>query len=379
MTVHVSPEAWRRCVRCKELKDPDVFPMGNGVRKRICEACGVKPPRACRRCGETRPAEDFLYRGYNCSECRALPSPSAERYLPRACFRCLEVKEPDGFPYGRAGIRREPYCWTCAEERAYETDARRHRVTRTDPTGRKLRWCKGCATEKDLIDDFYVTRRKEDGTPLYDYRCKACAQERIQDYSRSLRETPFGREKARIWKSAWRKRYPERYRAAQARYREKLKTDPERYAARMESQRMAYRLRRERETGVHIDELKRQAPRIVASEVSGWVPIEPFRAWLEEEVLPLFKVEPRRPGAAAPDPDTDELSVDLGRVAEVLAIDHRRLYAWRRENVWIPVESIRDAYERLDVPWMMEEHYPDLDAVMVSGPGYFALQAAAAT
>ena len=47
----------------------------------------------------------------------------------------------------------------------------------------KERVCRSCGKKKNLIEDFYMTRRSKKGFPsAYAYECKDCTVERIRDF-----------------------------------------------------------------------------------------------------------------------------------------------------------------------------------------------------
>ena len=54
----------------------------------------------------------------------------------------------------------------------------------------KERKCRSCGIKKDLIEDFYLTRKTKKGHPsAYAYECKECTVKRVME-SRKIRD-PF--------------------------------------------------------------------------------------------------------------------------------------------------------------------------------------------
>ena len=53
------------------------------------------------------------------------------------------------------------------------------------------RVCRSCGLKKDLIEDFYMTRKKKKGLPsAYAYECKECTVKRIIDSRKEKLDKP---------------------------------------------------------------------------------------------------------------------------------------------------------------------------------------------
>lgn len=49
----------------------------------------------------------------------------------------------------------------------------------------ETRQCSNCRETKDLAQDFYRKGKKSDGSPRYQYRCKACNPEVVRGYTQN--------------------------------------------------------------------------------------------------------------------------------------------------------------------------------------------------
>lgn len=249
----------------------------------------ARDARPCSRCGETRPADDYVYRGHVCKACREQGPPAAHRNQPRHCFRCHELKQPDDFAWGDgskakgpkpAYRRRRNVCKACVaiEDQAKAERQTRRRATWTTRTGRVVRRCSRCKKVKTLdAESFYVAQRD----PLrYDNYCKSC---RIARNTALLRRKladpehgPVEHERRNRWAREWRARNPERTKAYERRYREQLKADPERYAKRLEADRLSWRLRRERD-GADLSTVRALRPSVTPREMTDtYLPAAPL-------------------------------------------------------------------------------------------------------
>lgn len=286
-----------------------------------------RPDKECHRCGELRPAGDFVPRGRNCAACRKLPPPSARKRAFRPCMWCLEVKAPEEFPWGPGRgkgcyRRRRSVCTAClAQEKRRKQDAARERAERQatwEHNGVTVRRCSRCDTIKPLEDGFYVERRNPDGSVLRrSYQCKACQIERVGRLQRERLQNPETAEEARRRKTEqrrkWRENNRERYRELQKQYRKRVLADPERHARAMETARMAHRLKREQRDGIHIDNIRSLTPTLTAAEGGGTLPAGPLSKVVEAFVK------------------TNNIPYD--RALEEIGAHARQLSAWRTGEI----------------------------------------------
>lgn len=135
------------------------------------------------------------------------------------------------------------------------------RTTFQDPeTGRWTRVCRSCKETKDLENDFYPSKRDEDGNVVvWAYDCGSCSVERKAERSKRMRADPVLGPllRAQEWGyvKRWRERNKARYLRAHAAAKRRMWANARRRARTLENQRIAYRLKREREgkpvTGLH--------------------------------------------------------------------------------------------------------------------------------
>ena len=54
------------------------------------------------------------------------------------------------------------------------------------------RICRSCKKEKDLLTDFYKTRKDRGALPSsYSYECKSCTIKRVTVYRREIKDIPY--------------------------------------------------------------------------------------------------------------------------------------------------------------------------------------------
>jgi hypothetical protein len=316
----------------------------------------ARQARACSRCGEIKPPEDYVHRGRTCAACRAAGPPSAHRNLPRYCLRCHELKPPEAFAWGdgrkttRKGQRpafrrRRGVCQACIDQELREREEREQRAADRRSTwtvrGRRVRRCSKCGEVKDLENGFYVIRRNP--RIEYGYRCRTCTikasvaskQRRLADPA--TRDTE--REKRRRWQREWRPHNPEAYHAAQRRWAERMKADPERYARHLEACRLAWRLKRERD-GADLSNIRAlRVRRMPRDRTPGRLPVAPLVEVIDRAIRQAGLDRDYQVGS------TEEFLRELG-------LEPRSVRRWRTgefETVQFDIADI--ALTRLGLTW----------------------------
>jgi len=309
----------RTCLACFEQRPASAFAS---PRARKCDRCYVETEqrqaqrtRVCVRCEEPRPLSEYAPHGRCCAACSDKPPLGR----PRTCLRCGVVKEADAFAWGDGtkgrGVsrRRKGSCLECeaATRAAKELAAKERAAKRSswEQDGVMMRRCSRCTAVKPLETGFYVDEPAAKGMKRWRYWCKTCDAKRSTEYKRRRFTGPEMRAKYAAWNREWRKRNPERYKAALKRYADKVKADPQRHAAHLENCRIAYRLRQE-SRGRSLDSIRKQRAHLpLPADTFGRLPALPIVRALESYA--------RRE------------AVDEASVCEFVGIDPRNLFAWR--------------------------------------------------
>lgn len=331
--------AHRTCLACFELKSADDFTSPRGRKCAGCREKSAAPKfRPCQRCGEDKPASDFVRWGRVCAGCRALPVPSRVKRSKRKCARCFVLKDAEAFAWGdgRRGRgtyrRRRGVCLECeAAEREAKRLAAEARRASWEQDGVVVRRCCKCGEVKPLEEDFYVTLPNATGMKRWRYACRSCDNQRVDAYRRRMLKDSETRAKYAKWKRQWARRNPERYKAAQKRYADKIKADPKKHAAHLEACRIAYRLRQEAK-GRNLDEIRRQRAQFPAHDQIARVPAEPL--------VHAIEAFARR------------MELTDGEACEHVGIAARNLFGWRAgERRMVQFDVADRVLTRLGLAW----------------------------
>lgn len=214
--------------------------------------------------------------------------------------------------------------------------------------GRLVRPCSTCKKIKPL-EEFPLNGRRSDGSRRRDTRCKACTVIRMRAAYQKRRADPEKMQQERAkkasWNRDWRRRNPEAARAAQERYFAKVRADPERHARHLESTRIAYRLRRERETGGSVDDVRSISARHAAEESRTRVPVAPL-------VMLIDDIAARAALDRGAIYDPRAVDAALGTVCARADLNDRVLYRWRvGEDPTVALERAEVVIEALDAFW----------------------------
>ena len=85
-----------------------------------------------------------------------------------------------------------------------------------------LRKCLKCLKEKSLSDFGKLTQKNKEGVPYYRATCKECQTKPIRTYK-------YPREYHNFHRAKWRKKYPEKARAAVNAYRQRVRQPISKY------------------------------------------------------------------------------------------------------------------------------------------------------
>lgn len=291
-----------------------------GRRVRRCEHCGeVKPLTRhnfyLRRGADPAQARSWRYICKTCFRERALQR-------PRACLRCHEVKPGDDFDMGPAGKYRRGVCRACIAQDGERVRTGPPRKWATFERGGELvRRCYRCEGVFPLSSEHFYAGRPGEGVQSFDYRCKACAraesQRRYREQMADAVRAEQRRLKNREHQQRYKSRHPERTRESARRSAERTMRDPAKHRRRLETQRIAAALRRERKTGKLRQRAAPQGMRFsTEGEAVGLLPALPLARAIERLIANdhLRLVGDDQSHAEA--------------ICEGLGIDSRNLRAW---------------------------------------------------
>jgi len=239
-------------------------------------------------------------------------------------------------PYPTCRAAGQPQPWSHFQPRKYWEDGITVRTVQA--------YCRPCAKERERER----RRRTADLTAAEVERKRALARE---NYRRRRDRDPEYMANLRRYQRAYTKRrrdtdpeYRERRRKHARSYQAKVREDPD-----LRAKRNADALRRTKVRQMRAG-IPAELPK-VPGQRDRWLPISPFRDWLEREL--------QQPGGGS---SWDE-TIDREILADRLGVSTRRLYEWMHRNANVPESFVDSAGCNSGIPTLLADLYPEIYAL----------------
>lgn len=218
--------------------------------------------RRCRTCARDLPLSSYSGNtARRCEDCKAYAAGRRTGRVESTCRRCNTRKHRSEFP---------PQMQICNACRSAS-----HRT------------CTMCGESKPVPGGFYRSGKDRLGQPKYAARCKRCADALNAAYLAEAMKDPVKGTRLRAARAEacarWKEANPAKVRDLERAWRAELQADPDRHRRRKEDNRINYRLRREVETGIPVDQLRSLSNGISAPRSGDpYVPTAPLLELLDE-------------------------------------------------------------------------------------------------